>query len=70
MPFQNQNLQIDEACSLTKPVIGRGENPGHLENRPKSVLDFGEHWGVDSLSVEVRVELDRVEPGYMLTIYS
>mgnify|MGYP005700421311 CR=1 FL=1 len=45
MSFQNRNLQIDEACSLTKPVIGRGENPGHLENRPKSVLDFGEFWG-------------------------
>jgi len=45
MSFQNRNLQIDEARSLTKPVIGRGENPGHLENRPKSVLDFGEFWG-------------------------
>ena len=45
MSFQKRNLQIDEACSLTKPVIGRGENPGHLENRPKSVLDFGEFWG-------------------------
>ena len=45
MSFQNRNLQIDEARSLTKPVIGRGENPGHLENRPKSVLDFGGFWG-------------------------
>ena len=42
MSFQNRNLQIDEARSLTKPVIGRGENPGHLENRPKSVLDVGD----------------------------